>query len=325
MLPPFLASLRIKAKAAKKRIVLPEAEDERIIKAASILAKNKILTPIIIGNENDVQRIAKKLRVSLQGVEVINPRDSSNFENIADRLYQLRKAKGMTPEQAKKQLLEPIYYGMMLVYLGKADGLVSGAAHSTAETLRPALQILKPVEGVNRASTYFLMVKNKDIRVFSDCALNENPDAQTLAETAVVTGDTAKKFGLVPRIAMLSSSTKGSGSSEDVKKVQEATRIAQKNRPDLLIDGELQLDAAFSKDVAKKKCPGSKVAGNANVFIFPDLDAGNIGYKLVEYFGAYLAIGPIVQGIPKPVSDLSRGCTVEEVVHVATILAVQAQ
>ena len=328
----FIEKIKEKASKDVKTIVLPEATDIRILKATEIINKEKFAKVILIGNEEEVSKLSKENNIDLGDTKIINPEKSEKKEEYANTLYELRKAKGMTEEQAKELILNPIYYGMMMVKLEEADGLVSGAAHSTADTLRPALQIIKTAPGTKLVSAFAAMdVPNCEfgehgLFFFGDCGLNQNPNSEELAEIAL---STAKSFenlvGVEAKVAMLSYSTMGSAKAEEVTKVQEATRIAKENAPELMIDGEMQLDAAIVPEIAKTKAPESKVAGHANVLIFPELEAGNIGYKLVERLGKAEAYGPICQGIAKPVNDLSRGCKAEDIVGAVAITAVQAQ
>ena len=327
----FINSLKTRAKKNKKRIVLPESMDERIINAASIVLKENIADIIIIGDEKIICNKFPKYNIS--DATIINPDDSYLTEKMINELYELRKEKGMSLEEARKLIHEDyMYFSCMLVKLGYADGIVSGACHSTSNTLRPALQILKTAPGTKLVSAFFLMVVpnyeygENGIFVFADAGLEQNPTPEKLAAIAA---SSAESFKLLvdkkPIVAMLSHSTKGSASHEDVDKVVNAVKIANKNYPQYMIDGEFQLDAAIIPDVAKLKAPDSKIAGKANVLIFPDLDAGNIGYKLVQRLAKAEAYGPITQGIAAPVNDLSRGCSVEDIVGVITITSIQAQ
>jgi phosphate acetyltransferase len=323
----LLEKIRDKAKAANKKIMLPEGEEPRIIEAAKIIAKEKIARVALLGNPQKIKQIGG----DLDGVEVIEPATDKNRERYVEILYEARKSKGLTLEQAQELALNPLYYGTLAVKAGEADGMVAGSIHATGDTLRPALQIIKAAPGIKTISSFFLMVKEggkygyNGAFLFSDCGLNVNPDAEQLAEIAVTSAKTAHVLtGMEPYVAMLSFSTKGSAKHEFVDKVVLATQKAKELDPDLKIDGELQGDAALVESVAQLKCPGSEVAGKANVLIFPDLDAGNIAYKLVQRLGGYEAIGPICQGFAKPVNDLSRGCTVEDVVNAVAITAVQA-
>ena len=324
----------IKEKASKdiKTIVLPEATDIRVLKATEIINKEKFAKVVLIGNEAEVNKLLKENNINIGNTKIINPEKSEKKEEYANTLYELRKAKGMTKEQAEELILNPVYYGMMMVKLDEADGLVSGAAHSTADTLRPALQIIKTAPGTKLVSTFAAMdVPNCEfgengLFFFGDCGLNQNPNSEELAHIALSTARSFENLvGAKAKVAMLSYSTMGSAKAEEVTKVQEATKIAKENASELMLDGEMQLDAAIVPEIAKSKAPESKVAGHANVLIFPELEAGNIGYKLVERLGKAEAYGPICQGIAKPVNDLSRGCKAEDIAGVVAITAVQAQ
>ena len=320
------------AKADKKRIVLPEGTEERTIKAAGEIQKQGFAYPILIGEEDVILEKAKDLTVDLTGVEIIDPVKSDRLEAYIESFYELRKNKGMTMSKAEKIVKDPLYFGTMMVKLDDADGMVSGAVHTTGDLLRPGLQIIKTAPGVSVVSSFFIMLVpgskygENGMLLFADCAVNPNPNEDQLASIAIATADTAKNLCKVePKVAMLSFSTMGSADHDLVTKVRVATEKAKEMRPDLLIDGELQLDAAIVKEVASQKAPNSKVAGNANVLVFPDLQAGNIGYKLVQRFANAEAIGPVCQGFAKPINDLSRGCSVEDIVKVVAITAVQAQ
>lgn len=328
----FIDNVLQRAKADVKKIVLPEATDERVLTAARKIADEKIAEVVLVGNTEEVKASAEKFGISIEGICLVDPMADSKREEYVNAFYELRKKKGMTPEKAEVQMKDPVFYGCMMVKQGDADGMVSGAAHSTADTLRPALQIVKTAPGTKLVSAFFLMVVpdcqygENGVFVFADCGLNENPDADAVSEIAI---SSAKSFvqltGKQPKVAMLSYSTKGSAKSELTEKMIEATRLTKEKAPDLLVDGELQLDAAIVPSVAASKAPGSDVAGQANVFVFPDLNAGNIGYKLVQRLGKAEAYGPVCQGIARPVNDLSRGCVAEDIVGVVAITAVQAQ
>ena len=319
----FLDRMKSLAKGDKKTIVLPEGEDQRTIDAAKIIVEEDLANLVILGNpaESDAP-----------GAVVIDPATSDKRQAYADALYELRKAKGMTPEQAYEQVADNTYYGTMMVKLGDADGLVSGACHSTANTLRPALQILKTAPGTKLVSSFFIMCTpateygENGTLLFADCGLNIAPDADQLSEIAISSAATWKSLmSDEPVVAMLSYSTMGSAGGDTAEKVQEATRLAKEKAPELALDGDLQLDAALEASVGLLKAPNSKVPGNANILVFPDLAAGNIGYKLVQRFAKAEAYGPVLQGIAKPVNDLSRGCSAEDIVGVVAITAVQAQ
>lgn len=328
----FIEKMKEKAKSNIKTIVLPEATDIRVLKATEKICKEDFAKVILIGDEEKVLNLAKENNLDILKAVIVNPAKSEKYAEYANAFYELRKAKGMTEEQAKTLMLDPVFFGMMMVKQNEADGLVSGAAHSTADTLRPALQILKTAPGTKLVSAFFLMsVPNCEygengVFVFSDCGLNINPNSEELSEIAI---SSAKSFeqltGKQSKVAMLSFSTYGSAKSELVDKVVNATKLVEEKAPDLIIDGELQLDAALVKEVGEMKAKGSSVAGHANTLIFPNLDAGNIGYKLVQRLGKAEAYGPLCQGIAKPVNDLSRGCSADDIVGVVAITAVQAQ
>ena len=328
----FIEKIKEKAKSNIKTIVLPEGEEIRTLKAAEIINKEKFAKVVLIGNQEKIKEILTRENINIGDIQVIEPEKSEKKEEYANALYELRKAKGMTLEDAEKLVLDPVYYGMMMVKLEEADGLVSGAVHSTADTLRPALQIIKTAPGTKIVSTFVAIdVPNCEfgengLFFFSDCGLNQNPNSEELAQIAI---STAKSFETLvaakPKVAMLSYSTMGSAKAEEVTKVQEATKMAKEEAPELMLDGEMQLDAAIVPAIGQSKAPESKVAGNANILIFPELEAGNIGYKLVERLAKAEAYGPVCQGIAKPVNDLSRGCKAEDIVGVVAITAVQAQ
>lgn len=319
----LFASVKEKVVKAYPTIVFPEGTDERILEAAGRLSTEGVLKPVLLGDEKEIQALIEEKGLSFKDVEIINPKSYDKMDEMIEAFVERRKGKE-TKEEAATILLNENYFGTMLTYMGKVNGLVSGAVHSTGDTVRPALQIIKTKEGVKRTSGTFLMVRGEEKYIFSDCAINIAPDSETLAEIAVESAETAKIFGMEPKVAMLSFSTKGSADSEEVDKVVEATKLAQQRRPDLLIDGEFQFDAAFVPSVAKKKAPDSPLKGEANVFVFPSLEAGNIGYKLTERLGNFEAIGPILQGLNQPVNDLSRGCNAEDVYKLALITAMQS-
>lgn len=304
------------------KVVFPEGNDPRIIGAAVRLSADGLLKPVLLGDESEIKKLGEDLGFVTSHVEIINPKTYADRQKLVDGFLERRAGK-VTPEQADDMMNNYNYFGTMLTYLGLADAMVSGAVHSTADTVRPALQIIKTKPGVSRTSGAFIMSKPHETYLFSDCAININPGAQELAEIAVESAKTAELFEIEPKVAMLSFSTKGSGSGDDVKKVVEATKIAQQLAPQYEIDGELQFDAAFDKTVAKLKSPDSKVAGNAKVFVFPEIQSGNIGYKIAQRLGGFEAIGPILQGLNKPVSDLSRGCNEEDVYKLSIITAAQ--
>ncbi|WP_449620145.1 phosphate acetyltransferase [Robertmurraya sp. Marseille-Q9965] len=315
--------LKEKVSSQNVKIVFPEGLDERIIKAAARLAEEKVLTPILVGNVQDIEAKAKDLNVSVAGMEIYDPKSYAQFDELVASFVERRKGKA-TEEDARKILLDENYFGTMLVHTNKADGLVSGAAHSTADTVRPALQIIKTKQGVKKTSGVFIMVRGDEKYVFADCAINIAPDSQDLAEIAIESARTADMFDINPRVAMLSFSTKGSAKSPETEKVADAVRIAQEMSPELVLDGEFQFDAAFVPSVAEKKAPDSPIKGDANVFVFPSLEAGNIGYKIAQRLGNFEAVGPILQGLNRPVNDLSRGCNEEDVYKLSLITAAQA-
>ena len=326
----LMDEIKNKARANLKRIVLPEGTEERTVRAAAIIAKEGLAEVILIGSPYEVKKQSPDIE-SL-GVTILDPATSEKLNDYAETFYQIRKHKGVTPETAIKTVLDPLYYACMMIKKGDADGMVAGAINTTANTLRPALQIIKTAPGISVVSSCFIMIlKNEDyghngVMVFGDCAVNPNPNAEELAAIAVSTAKTAAQLtGMEPKVAMLSFSTKGSAKHELVDKVQQATELVKQMKPDLMVDGELQADAALVASVGQLKSPGSPVAGRANVLIFPDLQAGNIGYKLVQRLAGAEAIGPVCQGLAAPVNDLSRGCSVDDIVSVVAITAVQAQ
>ena len=328
----FIQTIKEKAKQDIKTIVLPEGSDIRTIKAASIALNEKYANLIILGNQDKIKEMASSNNLDISNAKIINPIESESYETYVQSFYELRKAKGMTIEKARETLKDETYFGMMMVKNGDADGLVSGACHSTSDTLRPALQILKTAPGTKLVSAFFVMVVpdceygENGIFIFSDSGLNEYPDADALSEIAISSANSFKQLvGSEPKVAMLSYSSYGSAHSPLTDKVVEATKLLKQKAPDLICDGELQLDAAIIPEIAASKAPGSPVQGKANTLIFPDLDAGNIGYKLVQRLAKAEAYGPLCQGIAKPVNDLSRGCSAEDIAGVIAITAVQAQ
>lgn len=311
-----------KLEGKKVRIVLPEGEEPRILQATKRLVNESDVVPVLLGNPERI-KIYLEIEGITEGFEIIDPAYYDKYDEMVGAFVERRKGK-VTEEQAHELLKDVNYFGVMLVYMGVVEGMVSGAIHSTASTVRPALQIIKTEPGVSKTSGAFLLVKGEERYIFGDCAINIDPDAQTLAEIAINSARTAKMFGIDPKVAMLSYSTKGSGAGPKVDKVVEATKIAQKLRPELDLDGELQFDAAFVPTTGKLKAPGSKVAGQATVFIFPGISAGNIGYKIAERMGGFAAVGPVLQGLNQPVNDLSRGCNPDDVYNLTLITAVQA-
>lgn len=316
-------SLKQKIKGKNLRIVFPEATDERILKAAVRLQQENLVEPVFLGAAEEIQKAALAAGVTTSQIKILDPNNYSDFEQMVDAFVERRHGKN-TKEQAQKMLRDPNYFGTMLVFLGQVDGMVSGAVHPTGDTVRPALQIIKVKPGLTRTSGAFIMQKDDQRYLFADCAININPNSQELAEIAVTSAKTAQLFDIDPKVALLSFSTKGSAKSDEVTKVAEAVKLAQQMDPDLALDGELQFDAAFVPKVAQQKAPNSTVAGQATVFVFPELQSGNIGYKIAQRFGGFEAIGPVLQGLNKPVSDLSRGCNEEDVYKLSLITAAQA-
>ncbi|MBP2025343.1 phosphate acetyltransferase [Peptoniphilus stercorisuis] len=319
----LIEELKAQVKEKMPVIVFPEGEDERILAAAVRLNNDKVLKPIVLGNLAEIEETAKSENINIEGLEIIEPVKYEGFDELVQKFVERRKGK-VDEAGAKDILKDPNYFGTMLVYTGKAHGMVSGANHTTGETVRPALQIIKTKPGFNRTSGSFVMLRGDEKYLMADCAINIELDEDGLAEVAVISEETARLFGIDPKVAMLSFSTRGSASHDLVTKVANATEKAKKLNPNMAIDGELQFDAAFVPEVGNKKAPGSEVAGHANVFIFPSLEAGNIGYKIAQRFGGFEAIGPILQGLNSPVNDLSRGCNTEEVYSLAIITAAQA-
>jgi len=318
-----------KASSLFKHIVLPEGGDERTIEAAKKIITLKTARLTILGDEKQIAGALKNLGVSSNDINIINNQTSQKLKDYADQFYQLRKSKGVTPDSALKIVKDMVYFGTMMVKNGEVDGLVSGATHSTADTVRPALQIIKAAKGIKTVSSMFFMTNSKMTILYADCGLNEDPDAEQIADITLATARTAKQFGILPKIALLSYSTKGSAGGPGPERMKKAAELAKEKLAkefdgQYLIDGELQFDAAFVPKVAAKKCPDSPLKGQANVFIFPDLGAGNICYKMTERLGEFNAYGPILQGLAKPVNDLSRGCNSDDIVAAVAITAIQA-
>lgn len=332
----LLDEIKSKAAKRKKTIVLCEGEDKRVVEAAARITKEGIAKIVLIGNEQECKKVAPD--VDLKGITLVDPLTSDKTSVYAKMLYEARKAKGMTEEQAAEQAKDRTMFGALMLKAGDVDGYVSGACHSTANTLRPGLQVVKTAQGIKTVSSCFIMIApnksnkyNPDgVAVFADCAINIEPTAEQLADIAVSSAKTAKEIaGIKPRVAMLSFSTKGSGNddkfTQSVPRVRQATELAKAMAPDLALDGEFQFDAAVAPEVGKLKAQDSDVAGNANVFVFPNINAGNIGYKIAQRFGGYMAVGPICQGFAKPLNDLSRGCSVEDIVATVAVTALQAE
>ncbi len=313
------------AKSNKKRIVLPESCDERILRAAEIILRRGVAEIILLGNKDEIKQTYMRLGLDLSEATIVDNKDKKLLKEFTDEFYNMRKHKGLTYELASDAMAHINYFGTMMVQLGYADGMVSGAIHSTSDTIRPALQIIKTTKGVNIVSSVFFMCLKTKVLVYGDCAVNQDPNAHQLADIAIASAKTAQSFSITPKVAMLSYSTGDSGSGVDVDKVREATNIVKQNNPNLLIEGPIQYDAAVNKSVAKTKLPDSKVAGEANVLIFPDLNTGNNTYKAVQRSSDAVAIGPILQGLNKPINDLSRGCLVDDIVNTVVITAIQAQ
>lgn len=321
----FLYNLQERAREEKKRIVLPEGAEDRIIRATQILIRRAVVDITLLGDEEEIRNRAEKLMVGLDGVSMIDPQRSEALDDYAAAYVELRKHKGVNLDQAKEIMQDPSYYGTMMVYKGDADGMVSGSINTTAHTIRPAFEFVKTEPGVKLVSSVFFMCLTDRVLVYGDCAVNPNPTAEELAHIAITSASTAAAFGIEPRVAMLSYATGESGTGADVDKVKEATKIAKNMRPDLPIEGPLQYDAAIDQSVARTKLPESSVAGRATVFIFPDLNTGNNTYKAVQRSARAIAVGPVLQGLRKPVNDLSRGCTVPDIVNTVVITAIQAQ
>lgn len=322
----FISQIREKAKGLNYPIAYPDAEDVRTIQTARFVKDNNLGQPILVGNPKNIQEIATENKISLDGIQIVNPVESPNFERFVQKLFEKRKAKGMTFEQAKELTAKPIYYAGLMLDEDEVKVVVGGNVSSTGDIIRSAIYTVGVVPEISIVSSYFIMVLPDKLLCFADCAVNPDPTAEQLADIAITS---AKNFqsvtGLTPYVAMLSFSTKGSATHPLVDKVIEATRIAKEKAPDLLIDGEMQVDAALVPSVGERKCKGSLVAGKANVLIFPNLDAGNIGYKLIERLAGASAVGPIIQGLKKPYCDLSRGCSVDDMINVSCICSLMAK
>lgn len=327
----FAEELLVRAKKLNKKVVLPETEDERTLQAAARLAKEQICRVVLVGVPDQVRADAQKCGADLAGCEIMSPLDEKTAAPFAEKLYQYRKEKGLTQDQARQLIKDYLYFGTMLLKEGLVDGYVAGATHTTGDNLRPGLQIVKAAPGLKTVSSFFIMVHpnpkwgENGVMIFSDCGMVEMPTAEQLCDIAIASARSWKQLvGTEPRVAMLSYSTKGSAKSTDTEKVLKALDLARKAAPTLCIDGEMQFDAALIPSIGERKAKGSPVAGKANVFIFPDLDAGNIGYKITERLGGAQALGPLVQGMAKPAHDLSRGCSADDIVKVAAIAAIMA-
>lgn len=323
----LIEDIKKKAKSLDKHIVFPESHDDRILHATAHILKEDIARITLLGNPDDIKWRAGELHLDISKANLINPHDDEKKDYYAHTLFELRQHKGMTQEQAHELIVDPVYFGTLMVHLGDADGMVSGATHTTADSIRPALQIIKTKEGQDVASSFFFMVPQDSEKVFffADCAFIEHPTVEQLATIAIQTADSARDFGFTPKVAMLSFSTHGSAHDPAAQKVHQAMELVKQQRPDICIDGEIQLDAAIVPEVAQLKCSDSPLKGDANVLIFPTLNAGNIGYKLVERFAHAKPIGPIIQGLNKPVNDLSRGCSVEQIIQTTEITVIEAK
>ncbi len=322
----LIESYKNKVRNYQKTIVLPEGHDQRVIDAAEMIVADGFAKLVILGDEKEVRAKSKS---GLKGVTIINPKTSPKLDEYANLLYELRKAKGMTLELAKQTVTDEMYYGVMMVKTGDADGMVGGACHPTSDLLRPALQIVKTTPGIKAVSGFFILNNPNNAKypklLFADCAVTPRPSSEELADFAICSDKSARQFlEVIPKVAMLSFSTNGSAKHDDVTIVSEATKIVKERAPEVLVDGEMQFDAAVVEEVGKLKFPNSQVAGNANVFVFPDLNAGNIGYKIAQRLGGYEAYGPICQGMAKPINDLSRGCVASDIVGVVAMTAIQS-
>jgi len=321
----LLEEIKNKAIKLNKTIVLPESHDERVLKAAEILAREKIVSVITLGNDDRVRSDAKKIDVDLTGIRVIDPSTSDKLSDFTNLYFNLRKHKGITVEKARETVLRDLFFAAMMVKEGMADGSVAGSSASTADVMRAGIQCVGIPEGISIVSSFFLMIFPEKVYSFADCAVVPDPDANQLADIAISTADNHRNLiGEEPRVAMLSFSTKGSAQHESVDKIIDAVKVIKDKRRDLEVDGELQFDAAIIDSIGKKKAPGSTVAGNANVLVFPDLNSGNIGYKIAQRLGGAEAVGPMVQGLNKPFFDLSRGCSVNDIVNTVSIAALMS-
>ena len=321
----LLDKIKLKAADLKKTIILPESHDERVLKAAEILKKNKTVSVITLGNDEVIRKDAEKLNVDLQGIRIIDPMNSDKLSDFTNIFFNLRKHKGITIKQARETVVKDLFFSAMMVKEGMADGSVAGSIASTGDILRAGIQCVGMPDGISIVSSFFLMLFPDKVFSFADCAVVPDPDANQLADIAISTADNHRKLtGEEPYVAMLSFSTKGSAQHELIDKVIDATKFVKEKRPDLNVDGELQFDAAIMESIGLKKAPGSSVAGKANVLIFPDLNSGNIGYKIAQRLAGAEAIGPLVQGLKKPCFDLSRGCSVDDIVNTASLAAVMS-
>ncbi len=320
----FEFSLFEKARTERQTIVLPESDDERVLRACEVLHNRQVVKPVLLGNAEEIHYRSSLLGINLEGVDIIDPEQSQWKEEFIETFYEMRKHKGLTRDVARDSMTHVNYFATMMVQTGKADGMVSGANHTTADTVRPALQIIKTQPEIRTVSSVFFMCFDTRVLVYGDCAVNQKPTSEQLAEIAVTSADTAKQFGIEPKVALLSYSTGSSGHGDEVDKVIQATEKAKQLRPDLLLEGPIQYDAAIDADVGRQKLPNSQVAGQATVFIFPDLNTGNNTYKAVQRASDAIAIGPVLQGLKKPVNDLSRGCSVTDIVNTVAITAIQA-
>jgi len=321
----FEYNLFERARSNRKKIVLPESDDERILRATEILLRRDVVDIILLGNKDEIEHKSASLGLDISKAEIVCPCESPLMDTYVEEFYELRKKKGLSLEAAKDAMMHVTYFATMMVHMGYADGMVSGAIHTTGDTIRPALQIIKTKPGISTVSSIFFMCLDTKVLVYGDCAVNQDPNASELAQIAISSNDTAKMFGIDPKVAMLSYSTGSSGQGDNVEKVREATRLVKEMRSDVLVDGPMQYDAAIDPKVAKKKLPNSEVSGKANVFIFPDLNTGNNTYKAVQRSSNAVAMGPILQGLKKPVNDLSRGCLIVDIVNTVAITVIQAQ